>query len=266
MKKVFLAIAGLVFLAQIASAFSINVDPPSIWETMGPGSSRSGKIMVENRGSGDIVVNAYTEDWVFLKDRSKEFKKAGTTRYSCANWIVLYPTNFILGSGKTQEVKYTISMPSTAQGGYYSVIFFESRLDSRASTKRSNVILLGRIGSIVYAETQGASRKAAAITNLSFKKLSAKKPYEAIFTVANEGNSAVSPEGSIIITDDSARLYAKIDIKKFYVLQGERIPVKAYWAGALPEGEYSVIATLDLGTKTPVTGVCKLVVGGSKRK
>lgn len=265
MKKVFLSIAGIVLFAQACAAFSINIDPPSIWLSASPGSSRTGSIIVENRGGDDITVNAYTEDWIFSKDRSKEFRKAGTTKYSCANWIILHPTSFTLKPGWTQEVKYTVSVPSGAQGGYYSVIFFESKLDSPVSLKRSNVILQGRIGSIVYLETQGASKKAASISSFTFAKPSAKQPYEAKITVQNEGNTAVSAEGTVIITDDTSRLYAKIDINKFYVLQGETVPVKAYWKGTLPEGEYDVIATIDLGGRTPVSSVFKLSVEGAKR-
>lgn len=266
MKKAVTVFLFSLVIAQVCAAFSVNIDPPSIWVSAAPNSSRSGSIMVENRGSDDVAVNAYAEDWVYSKDRSKEFKKAGTTPYSCANWVVLYPSTFILKPGRVQEVKYTISVPSTAQGGYYSVIFFESKLDSPAATKRSNVILMGRIGTIVYLETLGASKKSASISGLIFSKPSPAKPYEAKVIVKNEGNAAVSAEGNVIVTDDSARLYARLDIKKFYVLQGETVPVKAYWQGNLPEGEYDVIATIDMGGKTPVTSVAKLTVGkGSGR-
>ncbi len=265
MKKTAAVILLLFALVSAASAFSINVDPPSLWLSVKPGSSTSGKIIVENRGNDDINVKAYAQDWVYAKDRSKEFKKAGTAKYSCSNWIAIYPSDFTLASKKSQEVSYTLTSPTDASGGYYSVIFFESRIpDLTGIQKRSNVVMSGRIGAIVYLDTDGRSDKLASIKTLSVEGPDTNNHINIDIQFANDGNTILSPEGNVIITDSTSRLYAKIDLKKFYVLQGETVSVKGSWFGGLKEGEYDVIATFDVGKDMPVSAKTTLIVKPGK--
>ncbi|MEK7375824.1 MAG: hypothetical protein AABZ57_01470, partial [Candidatus Margulisiibacteriota bacterium] len=163
MKKfIFTLIAAFIMISG-ADAFSINIDPPSVWISPAPNTSHSGTIIVENRGEEDLAIRSYSEDWVFASDRSKEFKKAGTTPLSCSNWISIYPKNFTLWPGKSQQVQYTVTIPPEASGGYNSVIFFESNVESPAGSSSSRVILAGRIGSIIYANVKGRSNKAASV-------------------------------------------------------------------------------------------------------
>ena len=261
-KKIAAVLFLLIMAAGSAFAFSVNIDPPSVWIAAAAGSSKSGSITVENKGYEDINVKAYSEDWIFAKDRSKTFKRPGSTPLSCSNWIALSPEKFTIAPGKSQEVKYTVSAPANANGGYCSVIFFESQITPEDKVKNSNVILAGRIGSIVYFETQGRSTKNASISTIKAEKVSQSKPLLVKTVLKNEGNSIISAEGNAILLDDENNLRARVDIGKFYALPGETVPVIATWKGVLPQGEYDVIATIDYGGAAPVSAQTKLVVGG----
>lgn len=238
---------------SIANAFSMNVDPPTLITSAEKGQSVSGYINVDNRGDQEIKVNAYVEDWIFLPDRSKSFREPGSLKNSCSQWISLYPEKFALLPGQTKQVKYTITVPKNAKGGYYSVVFFEAQHDDPELLKKANVILTGRIGTIIYFETKGDSEKKLALSNFEVSKPVAGKPVYFRVKAKNEGNTFAPISGSIIIVDDLSNLLAKIDIDKQFILQGENITLEKKWISDLPKGEYDVILTLDYGAENPAS-------------
>lgn len=253
MKKLLISCVALFVLAGTSSAFSLNIDPPSVWLKIATGESKSGIITIENRGEESIIVKAYSEDWIYGKDRSKEFKKPGAIKNSCSNWISIYPSAFTLAAKESKEIKYNITAPLQAQGGYYSVIFFESRVEDSESNKNSNVIIAGRIGTIIYLETQKGTIKNCSIEGYSVRAPEAKKPLEVSFDFANTGNTILMPKGTVVIIDDNSNLFAKFEINKLYILQNEKLPIKAVWNGKLERGEYNIITTIDFEGDMPIT-------------
>jgi len=237
----------------MAGAFSLNVDPSSLYLSAGPNESVSGTIILDNKGNQEITVHAYAEDWTFLPDRSKSFRKPGSAKNSCSKWITLYPDNLKLAAGESKQVKYTITAPQDALGGYYSVIFFETQQDDPDLLKTANVIIAGRIGTIVYFDTKGSSDKKMSAGDFRLSKSVPGKPMYFKVTAKNEGDTYVAPSGNIIIVDDLANLHARIDISKQYILQGESVVLEEKWISTLAAGEYDVIATLDFGGEAPVS-------------
>ena len=251
MKKFIFVLIAVFFLISGANAFSVNIDPPSVWISPAPNTSYSGTIIVDNRGEEDITIRAYAEDWVFASDRSKEFKKAGTTPLSCSNWISIYPKSFTLGPGKSQQVQYTVTIPSDASGGYNSVIFFESNVESTSGSSGSKVILVGRIGSIIYANIKGKSNKAASVNQYFVSKPDENKPLSIKMVMSNDGNTILSAEGTAIVMDKEGKVYGRVNIPKFYMLPQEKAAAKAVWFGKLDEGLYDVVTSIDYGSGLP---------------
>lgn len=258
--NLFFILALFILIVSISNALSINVDPSSLVLSAKKGESISGFITIDNKGPQDILVKAYVEDWVFLPDRSKAFKKPGSQKNSCSQWITLYPDKFTIAPNRSQQVKYTITVPSDAKGGYYSVIFFESQHDDPDLLKKANVIIAGRIGTIVYFETKENSEKKLSLKDFSFSKPITGKPMLFKIKLKNDGNTFASPTGNIIIVDSLSNLLAKIDLGKQFILQGEEVTVEKKWICDLPKGEYEVILTLDYGTQSPISARKKIKV------
>ncbi len=261
MKRLIATASAIFVLTSAASAFSLNVDPSSLFLSAGQGESVSGQIIVENKGNQEITVRAYAEDWTFLPDRSKSFRKPGSVQNSCSKWITVHPDEFKLAAGEAKKVNYTLSAPQDAIGGYYSVIFFETQQNDPDLLKTANVIIAGRIGTIVYFDAKGNSEKKMSIESFKVSKSVPGKPMYFKLGVKNEGNSYVAPSGNIVIVDDLANLQARIDIQKKYVLQGESLVLQEKWISTLPAGEYDVIATLDYGGEAPVSLKSRITVG-----
>jgi hypothetical protein len=266
LKKFIFALIAAFVLTAGASAFSINIDPPSVWISPAPNTSYSGTIMVDNSGEEEISIRAYSEDWVFAADRSKEFKKAGTTPLSCSNWITIYPKNFTLGARKSQQVQYTITIPPDASGGHNSVIFFESNIESSNSASGSKVILAGRIGSIIYANIKGKTKTSASVTQYLVSKPDDNKPLNIKMVISNDGSAILSAEGTAIIMDKEGKVFGRVNISKFYVLPGEKAAAKAVWFGKLSEGLYDVVTSVDYGAGLPLVAEKEISVKAGSRK
>ncbi len=266
MRKIISFISAVFVLSACAYGFSLNVDPSSLWLSAAPGESASGSIIVENRGDEEITVRAYAEDWVYQADRSKAFKKPGSAKYSCSRWISIYPDSFKLGARESKSVNYTVTSPLDSSGGYYSVIFFETQKESFNLVRKPNVIIAGRIGTIVYLDTKGRSEKKAVLENFLVSNAAYGKPMYFKLFLKNEGNTFVAPTGNIIITDQDARLYARIDLKKNYLLQGEKVAIVEKWTNSLSAGTYDVIATIDYGAGAPISAQRRIVINKESGK
>jgi len=228
-----------------ANAFSINLDPPSINLAIPAGQSQTGSLRIENTGQEVLNVSVYTEDWIYAPDGSKNFKSAGTTRYSCAKWINLYPTNFELLPGQSKDVKYTATMPQAASGGYVGVIFFDSTVAKENLKQKSSVIFSGRIGSIIYLENPKNLVKKGSISQLETTAPDENKPMEIKISIKNEGNTHLSAKASMVIVDKDGKIFGRADLGRINALPGQTSTQKFGWYGKLAQGEYDIVTTLD---------------------
>jgi P pilus assembly chaperone PapD len=248
-KKLILLILVILFIVSgMAHAFTISVDPPSVTISSAPKESKSGTIMVANRGKGPLKIKAYVQDWVYAKDRSKEFKAAGSTPYSCANWINIFPTEFELSSQGEQAVTFTITVPENAKGGHQAVIFFDAQAQ-KEKPQKTGVIVIGSIGTIIYQETEGNVNKEASISDFSTSW--EKGVLTAQLKFKNQGNTHLSAEGSLVLLGKNGLMAGRVKIPKINLLPGETIPAKVKWQGKVEEGEYKAVATLDYGGEEP---------------
>ena len=200
----------LVFLEATSYGFSLNISPPSFKASVEPGMSTSGTITIKNNSERVPGILVYTQDWLYNPDGSKSFHAAGTTSFSCAKWISLFPKKFQLGAGERMGVQYTINMPEDAEGGYYAVIFFESiPPDAVTEEKGMMVRFAGRLGTIVYLETEGRSSRKGFIESLSITPPQSNKPLEMTFSFKNTGNVYIGAEGTLNIIDGEGNVFGK---------------------------------------------------------
>ena len=256
---------GINFLAaKEASAFSINVSPPSLRISAPPGETKSGTITVENKSDGPMDIRVYTEDWVYAPDGSKQFLQAGTTPLSCAKWITTHPQKLHIEANSKAGVQYVISVPPDALGGHYAVIFFESVV-SEGEASKGNVMLRfsGRIGTIVYLEAEGFVKRTGSITSFTCGRPDQNSPLAINITLKNEGNTYIIAQGVINIIDKDGNIFGKKELGPINTLPGDTRNYKTEWLGDLEEGTYDVIATLDAGVDSPIVAETVLTVTSS---
>ena len=259
---IFLAMS--FFVCREVSAFSINISPPSVRTSVPPGETKSGTITIENKSDAPIDMRVYMEDWVYAPDGGKKFTQAGTTPLSCAKWITTHPQKLHVEANSHAGVQYTISVPPDSEGGHYAVIFFESVVNE-SETAKGNVMLrfAGRIGTIIYLETEGKIKRVGSLTAFSCGRPDQNSPLAINMTLKNEGNTHIIAQGVVNIIDKDGNIFGRQEVGPINTLPGDTRDYKAEWLGDLKEGTYDVIATLDTGVDTPIVAETTLTVTSS---
>jgi hypothetical protein len=227
-----------------AYALSINIDPSNIKLTLKSGSSTDGEIAVQNLGGNKIGIKAYTEDWVYAADGSKSFMKPGSSVYSCSSWIKLDPGNFDLAPNEVRKMKYTISSPGKTSGGHVSVIFFES-----TATNTEGISVSGRIGTIVYIDTENDIKRSGEIKAFSVLTSEEGSPLDLSLSFNNTGNTYLSAKPTIKITSDDKIV---IENQPAYIntLPGDSKTSLITINKPLKEGSYKAQIELNFDDKT----------------
>jgi len=236
-----LVLGNWIFMVP-AFALSINIDPSNIKVVIKPGGSKSGEIMVRNTGSSSLKLKAYTEDWVYAPDGSKNFIKAGSSVYSCSNWITLDVSTFELSPKSEKKVSYTINAPKNTSGGHVSVIFFEGLLQ-----EKEGIAVSGRIGTIVYQDTEGDIKRNGEISNISILTSEEGKPIDIKISLLNKGNSYISAKPEIRIEKDK-NIVSEPKIRNINTLPGDT-GTGIVSISKLIEGKYKVFVELSYDNK-----------------
>jgi len=227
----------------------IRIDKPKIRLTIAQGSYDGGEVKVENNGNDLAVVKVYLEDWVYkVQDGGKEFMPKGTSPLSCSNWITFYPADFTVPVGGTQMVRYTVTVPKDAKGGYYSVMFFETgggeleKLDEQGNTM--TVKVLNRLGALFYVEPEGTIQKTAELEGLEISQNLNRLKVSA--HLVNTGNTDVAANGTFNIMDFQGYVYARGAFEDVYTLPKDKVTLNATVPSTnLKAGDYDMLITLD---------------------
>jgi len=265
MKKVFASIIiftiAFILLSADVYAFSLSVDPPSFKIKVKPGTSSTGTIKVKNEGDAEIGIKAYLGDWVFAPDGGKTFKAPATTVYSATQWVTISPDFLTLQPKEVKDVNYTIKFPENIQGGKVTVIFFETALGTAENEEGMTVKLAGRIGVIGYIEAENASNRIGEITKLEVSRPDENKPLTIKLKFKNTGDTYTLAKATANIIDQDGNVYGNIEIDKINTLPGDEIEKEGSWMGQLPEGQYDLIVTIDMGEENiPVISESKIIV------
>jgi hypothetical protein len=247
MKKLLIficAFAFLLFTCDFVYALSINIDPSNVKVILKQGETKTGEIRVQNLGGDKIKIKAYTEDWIYASDGSKTFMKPGSSVYSCSSWIKLDPENFDLAPREDKKVKYSITSPGNASGGHVSVIFFES-----VAEMSQGIAVSGRIGAIVYQDTEGDIKRSGEIKAFSVLTSEEGKPINIRISFVNSGNSLISAKPSIKITD-GGKTIIETQAMNLNSLPGDTKASIITINKPLKEGNYKAQVELNFDDKT----------------
>ncbi|MBN1871907.1 MAG: hypothetical protein JW800_04965 [Candidatus Omnitrophica bacterium] len=257
----------ILFVPTTSDAFSLFISPSSYKETAKPGQTVTGTVRIINEGKTELGIRAYEQDWTYEPDGTKVFHPPGTTPLSCSKWIQVFPRKFRVQAGSDRTVQFNITVPENAEGGYYSVIFFESFdiSESEKGENRVTVQFAARLGCVIYIETEGKSIHRGIIESLSVTPPSSTKPLEMSLVFKNQGNTYLSADGTLSIIDDGGNVYGRQRLGFINTLPGDTRFAKAEWFGDLAQGTYDAVVTLDMGTDTPILGETSFTVsaGGS---
>lgn len=189
--------------ASTAWGFNFSIEPSRIELTIPAGKQRGKTVRIDNsKSTQPLHVTLYVQDVVFLPDGTNEFLAPGSTAWSCAQWITVVPEEVDIPPGKSQEVRVSVSAPAEAQGGYYAMVFFESR----PSYVEKGLGVNFRIGALTQVTIPRTEVYQAKLVQLAWPD-----PQHVQIEIFNEGNVLIRPKGRIKLLNAQQQRVAQVD-------------------------------------------------------
>ncbi len=254
-KKIVLAVF-LVFLFVLrVQASQIGLDKSKVRLVIPPEGSQAGEIKIDNISGDALKVKVYLEDWLYKNTQNgeKDFFPKGTQPLSCSEWISMSPVDFNLAPWGNKVVNYTVKVPAQAQGGHYSVMFFETSvgqynpgapMDPEERQVAINVAV--RVGALFYIEAKDTVKKEVAISNLAVSGNQGQEPLSIKFDLKNSGNVDITTAPYFHIMDQQGMVYARSEFNEVYTMPGNQAKLTASWPKHLTKGVYDLVLTFNL--------------------
>lgn len=247
MKKIILAIVLLAMAAGPGRGLGFLVTPPRCELTMASGQSQTVIINIINKDStAPLRLKVSVKGWEKEKNGQITYYDPAGKNRSCGNWLEVNPSEFEMPAGGIEAARFTVTVPETASGSYWAIIFFESQPDTMAKTT-VGVRFVGRVGVSVYVNVDGTLQYQSEMTGLSYKRGGYKK-HEFKVGIKNDGNAYFRPKGTVEIKDAAGK---KINTTSFpddlVVLPGAQNDIKITINEVIPPGHYTANITIDCG-------------------
>jgi hypothetical protein len=243
---ILICVITALFINQEVYAFGI--EPARLGLSIPAGRQRGRTVTIDNSNSDSpLHIKIYVQDIIFLPDGTCDFPPAGSTEWSCTNWLKVTPEEIDIPAGKTQDVRVNVFVPADAQGGYYAMVFFESG----PAYIEQGLGINFRLGALVEVIIPNTELFKAKLANISFLK-----PNNIQVGIFNEGNLLIRPKGKIKVLDSQGKKIRQLDfntqrlgilpktLRKFYLELDK----------PLAKGQYRLKAEVDYGTRYLLVG------------
>ncbi len=255
LRRALLALGLLVLMAGTVFAFAFGIDTPSFHLKTSPGETKDNELVVYNQSNSDLNILVSVEDWKYRENRTKQFLKKGTSQFSCGNWIEPEETSFVLAAGQKRKFHFKLRTPQNADGGHQAVLFFEGipagSDDAAVKTKKGKphggVVIIGKIGALIYQETTGKTKASGEIIDL-FGKAQGDNVLASV-KFKNTGNTWLEVQGNVVAIDEQGMTIGRGDLAPIKILPGETVlsQIKVVFENTGITGRPKLLATLDYG-------------------
>src|SRR5437868_2175682 len=244
-----LLLAFLTLAPTITTAQSIGLAPALIVSDFKPGVPFEQELSVVNSGSQAVELHVQITDLWYNDKNEKVFSAPGTSPRSAANWIQFVPEKFTVAAGKSQKMKAIITPAIDARGGYYAVLFVESKpvATNKQTEDGRSVFTNMRIGCLVLLTAKNTEAYNVSVNDLKLVPPRDNQALTLSFAVDNQSNTHLFPQARLAILNPDHKLLGKAEseIKRF--LPGQKGSMKVDWNGELNAGDYTAVLSLVYG-------------------
>ena len=261
-------LCGALFLnaaLPMAQAQSLGLTPAEVQYAFKPGQPFQFEIAVSNGGGTTQVMRASITDLWYNEKNEKLFGPAGSSPRSAANWMEVVPPQITVPAGGTGKVNVVVTPPVEVSGGYYAVVFLESRPElAQAETAESKAVFANiRLGALVLLSADKTEQFGIDLSDTRLTPPSATQALKLDFLLSNNGNTHIFPESKLAILNTRHELAGKAEgpIQRFFPAQKDRLSVS--WSGNLAPGNYTAILSVVYGPDKVDTKEIPFTVGVS---
>jgi len=246
----------LLYFQPVSQVNAITLSPLTFELIANPGDTITNVIRVTNSDGFQVgifididdFVPAGEEGRVALEDPSENLA------YSLARWITVSPETFVLASGESKEVQFTINVPLNAEpGGHYSSLLATI---SANAVDTGGVSIAQKVGSLLLLSVAGDVEEKVHIAEFSAPNFSEYGPVTLLTRFENTGTVHVKPRGFILIKNIFGKEVDKINLPQKNVLPNSIRRTEIPWGERYMFGKYEATLTAIYGsTNEPISAV-----------
>jgi len=244
-------------------AQSLGLAPGEVREKFKPGVPFEFDLATSNESATPVEMSVEVADFWYNEKNEKVFPAPGTVSRSAANWIQFVPEHFEVPAHGAQKMRAIVTPPSDAKGGYYAVLFVQSK--PQLSFTKSNgqgVFTNMRLGCLVLLDADRTEDYKVELNNLRVVPPTVTERLDVSFDLVNASNTHIFPVARLAVLDTEKKLVAKAQSDERRFLPGQKDSIHVSWAGTLPAGNYTAVLSLAYGEDRTETQQINFVVAG----
>jgi len=244
----FLFLVAIACCPPGAAAQSLGLAPGEVREKFKPGVPFEFDLATSNEGGTPVEMSVEIADFWYNEKNEKVFPAPGTAPRSAANWIQFVPERFEVPAHGAQKMRAIVTPPSDAKGGYYAVLFVQSKPQlSFTKSGGQGVFTNMRLGCLVLLDADKTEDFKVEVSNLKIIPPSATQRLDLSFDFLNASNTHVFPVARLAVLDAEKKLVAKAQTDEKRFLPGQKDSMHVAWAGSLPSGNYTAVLSVTYG-------------------
>jgi hypothetical protein len=238
----------LTFMTGQAQAQSLGLAPAQVVQKFKPGVPFEFDLSTVNSGDTAADMRVDVTDFWYDGENEKVFSLPGTSPRSAANWIQFVPEHFEVGPHGTQKMKAIVTPPADAKGGYYAVLFVQSKPQlSFPKSDGKGVFTSMRIGCLVLLHAENTEDYKIELSNVTVTPPADTHGLRVDFDLLNSSNTHVFPVARVAVLDANRKLVGKAESVEKRFLPGQRNSMHVEWTGKLQAGNYTAVLTVAYG-------------------
>ena len=256
MTKKTLTLPAVVLTAMVLAAVSpaqaqlaMSLSPVRVEHAIPPGELWTDIVTVENVSDSPLRARVTVADWYLERNGTPVFVKRGTRPgLSMSDWIDVNPTEFEIGHGETQVVRYTLNVPAgLADASYRTAVLVESLPDFAATPDRNVAYLTARIGVIIYNRVGTEAPQAQVVGQEVVSDPEMPNSKAVKLTIRNPGMVNVRLSGESQILTPDGRVLQVVEIPDGVVLPRSEREVLLRLEEPISHRVFSVLSQIDIG-------------------
>ena len=245
-------LAGAV-TAPSSADLSVDVSPAKYELQSQPGKQETFPITVRNTSGATVHIVASLADYTVGPTGNYAFTSPGKSPWSLSKDITINPREFDLEPNSFTQVRFSVDVPSGANGEYSNLVFFTTR----PTRKGGGLSVVERIASKIYVMIPESTRLAGVVDDVKSEPMSDGEHYLVDFK--NTGNAHEYLNGRVEVKQGSA-IVDRVTFPQGMLVEraGKRL-IDAVGKKLAP-GAYSVVAMIDYGGQNLVAGQANITV------
>jgi len=244
---------GLALTVPSAADISVDVSPAKYELSTQPGKQETFPITVRNTSGAAVHIVASLSDYTVGPTGTYIFAAPGKSPFSLSKDININPREFDLEPNSFVQVRFSVDVPSTANGEYSNLVFFTTR----PTRHGGGLSVVERIASKIYVIVPESTRISGEVDDVKAQSLEDGQHY--LVNFRNTGNAHVYLSGRVEIKQGGT-VVDRVSFPQGMLVErsGKRL-IDAVGKKLAP-GSYSVVAMVDYGGPNLVAGQANITV------